>query len=502
MAIWSLTQERVEKLLKQIGDKEMEIDALIQLSPRDLWTRDLDAFIQEWHDQLEDEAKQARKIANMGRRASAKLRIGAGGPKSKKRKADDSDAFSESDFGSKKTKKAVTKPKTGGLLSYLDKNNSPPPKSATQALKEGAASNSTAAKPPVDDSATTKDGASDVVPKEDVKPPAPSKKPRAATTKAKKPSPVSIPSDDEDDEDDVFAAAAKEAKETKRAAPARQARAAAKKVPKYALSDDSDNDNGDDLLGDVSTMVKGIGANTDGISNNRPLFSESTSARPGSGHRPSSATSLAAKIPARPAARPIVDISDDETDYTKLMPQPSPQRPAPRNANDTMLGSDDDDAFGFGVPKATSSKVTTKAIAKSAAKPISKTASKAAAKPAPKPKASASAVAKKTTQLSPAAKAYAAKLSKAKPVGTKSAPKKKAADFDEDMDDDEEDVSALANDILSDEEDETMTEPEPAPRAAARPGRRAAAAKPKYQVPSDDESEDDVSEASFDDDSD
>ena len=486
MAIWSLTQERVEKLLKQIGDKEMEIDALIQLSPRDLWTRDLDAFTQEWHDQLEDEAKQARKIANMGRRASAKLRIGAGGPKSKKRKVDDNDTFSDSDFGSKKTKKAVTKPKTGGLLSYLDKNNSPPPKSATQALKEGAAS--TAAKPPVDDSA------SDVVPKEDAKPPAPSKKPRAATTKAKKPSPVSIPSDDEDDEDDVFAAAAKEAKETKRAAPARQARAAAKKVPKYTLSDDSDDDNGDDLLGDVSTMVKGIGANTSGTSNNRPLFSESTSARPGSGHRPNSATSLAAKIPARPAARPIVDISDDETDYTKLMPQPSPQRPAPRNANDTMLGSDDDDAFGFGVPKATSSKP--------AAKPISKTASKAAAKPAPKPKASASAVvAKKTTQLSPAAKAYAAKLSKVKSVGTKSAPKK-AADSDEDMDDDEEDVSALANDILSDEEDEIMDEPEPAPRAAARPGRRAAAAKPKYQVLSDDESEDDVSEASFDDDSD
>ena len=496
MAIWSLTQERVEKLLRQIGDKEMEIDALIQLSPRDLWTRDLDAFTQEWHDQLEDEAKQARKIANMGRRASAKLRIGAGGPKSKKRKADDSDAFSDSDFASKKTKKAVTKPKTGGLLSYLNKNNSPPPKSATQALKEGAASNSTAAKPPVDNSAMTKDGASDAVPKEDVKPPAPSKKPRATTTKAKKPSPVSIPSDDEDDEDDVFAAAAKEAKETKRAAPVRQARTAAKKVPKYVLSDDSDDDNGDDLLGDVSTMVKGIGTNTNTISNNRPLFSESTPARPGSGHRPSSATGLAAKIPARPAARPIIDISDDETDYTKLMPQPSPQRPAPRNANDTMLGSDDDDAFGFGVPKATSSKP--------AAKPISKTASKAAAKPAPKPKASASTVvAKKTTQLSPAAKAYAAKLSKVK-SGTKSAPKK-AADSDEDMDDeedDEEDVSALANDILSDEEDETMAEPEPAPRAAARPGRRAATAKPKYQVPSDDESEDDVSEASFDDDSD
>ncbi|OCL09200.1 type II DNA topoisomerase [Glonium stellatum] len=501
MAIWSLTQERVEKLLKQIGDKEMEIDALIQLSPKEIWNRDLDAFIQEWHDQLDDEAKQAKKIANMGRRASTKLRIGAGGPKSKKRKVDDSDSFSDADFGNKKPKKAepkkaASKPKAGGMLSYLTKSNSPPPKSATQALKEGAASISTASNPLADDSAMEIDGALDAAPKEVVKAPAPAKKPRAATTKAKKPSPVSVPSDDEDDEDDVFTAVAKEAKETKRAAPARQARAAVKKVPKYAISDDSDDDNGDDLLGDVSSMVKGIGANANGASNNRLLFSESTSVRPGSGHRPSSATSLAAKIPARPAARPVIDISDDETDYTKLMPQASPQRPAPRNANDTMLGSDDDDAFGFGAPKATSSKVT----AKPAAKPVAKTASKAAAtKPAPKPKASASTVvAKKTTQLSPAAKAYAAKLGKAKPAP------KKAVDSDDEMDDDEEeDVSALANDILSDDEDETMAEPEPAPRAAARPGRRAAAAaKPKYQVPSDDESEDDVSEASFDDESD
>ena len=47
MAIWSLTQERVEKLRRQIGDKEEEIDALIKLTPKDIWSVDLDAFVEE-----------------------------------------------------------------------------------------------------------------------------------------------------------------------------------------------------------------------------------------------------------------------------------------------------------------------------------------------------------------------------------------------------------------------------------------------------------------------
>ena len=48
MPIWSLTKERVEKLLKQVGDKELEIDTLLKLTKEDLWKRDLDEFIAEW----------------------------------------------------------------------------------------------------------------------------------------------------------------------------------------------------------------------------------------------------------------------------------------------------------------------------------------------------------------------------------------------------------------------------------------------------------------------
>ena len=83
-----MTQERVEKLMRQIGDKEAEIDALIKLTPKDLWNIDLDAFVEEWNVQLTEEADRAKKIQRMGRRASHKLGIGAskGGKGKKKRK--------------------------------------------------------------------------------------------------------------------------------------------------------------------------------------------------------------------------------------------------------------------------------------------------------------------------------------------------------------------------------------------------------------------------------
>jgi DNA topoisomerase-2 len=54
MPLWSLTQERVEKLLRQIGDKEMEVDILMKKSKEDLWKHDLGEFIAEWRLQLEE----------------------------------------------------------------------------------------------------------------------------------------------------------------------------------------------------------------------------------------------------------------------------------------------------------------------------------------------------------------------------------------------------------------------------------------------------------------
>jgi DNA topoisomerase-2 len=485
MAIWSLTQERVEKLLKQIGDKEDEIDALIKLSPKDLWNIDLDAFVEEWDVQLSEEAERAKKIQRMGRRASHKLGIGAskGGKAKKKRKmgSDSDDSGSDSDFGPVKKK---TKAKSGGLLSYLREADAPskepsPAVSAKSTFGSAAPQKSTQTsllshlKADVKkESPPQTDGPLSPAEPEAEPAPKPAAKPRGRQAAAKKAAPVI--SDDDEDDSDVFAVVAKE--EAKKPVPAPKTNgrapraAAAKPVSKYSVDTDSDDD---DDLGDVSTMVKSIGGTTNGV----PLFKTST--RPGS-------SSGMPKV-AKKASPSVIDIDEgDTTNYEALMPVASPRKPAPRNANDTML-SDSEDDFSLVKSKPAASKLT-KITAK--------------AKTVPKAKAPAAAVTKKSTALSPAAKAYAKRLEKDESVGAskpKAAPAKKpkVVDSDEEMDD----ADTLANEILSDDDDEPTPKPKPTSRApAARPGRRAAAKPAKYVV-SDDDDEDDASEASFDGDS-
>ncbi|KAF5853012.1 hypothetical protein GGP41_001553 [Bipolaris sorokiniana] len=481
MAIWSLTQERVEKLMKQIGERQEEVDTLIKLSPKDIWNVDLDAFMDEWNLQQEEETKRKKKIASMTRRASQKLGIagGKGTKGKKKRKIDGSDSdASDSDFGPAKKK---PKPKKEGLLSYLQQEPVKKP-SAAEALKSSSAFGSTAPQKQgtllshlVKKEATPQtDGASDSRPGTADSKPAPAKRGRPAGAKAIKKDPVL--SDDEDS--DVFAAVAAEAAKepAKAAAPARTARGATKQAAKYNLGSDSDDDD-EDLLGDVSSMVKTIGSGTNGV----PMFKTTTVARPGSNGNPRSGSSAGVK------KNSIVDVDGDTTNYEGLMPQSSPERPAPRNINDTIMSSDDDD-FNLSVKKPAATKLT--------ARPAPKPKAAAAAKPVPKPKA----VAKKPAAQSPAAKAYAKKHGKDAETGKTASKKKKAADSDED--EDMEDAEDLANDLLSDEDEDEPT-PKPAARAsAARPGRRAAAKPARYVVSDDEADSDDASEPSFDDDED
>jgi DNA topoisomerase-2 len=305
----------------------------------------------------------------------------------------------------------------------------------------------------------------------DVKPvPAPAK--RAATKVTKKPSPT----EDSDDNTDVFVAVAKEAEKKKPAATAtgRAARGAAKPVSKYTMDDSDSDSDGDDMLGDVSSMVKTIGAGSNGV----PMFKTTSNVRPGSGTGPH-------KI-AKKASPSLIEIDDDETNYEGLMPQRSPKRSGHRNINDTIMSSDVDD---YDIPA--KKPVVSKLTAKVAPKP----------KAAPKAKPAAPAKAEKpATKLSPAAKVYASRLEKGKPSLPPPKTKKPAApvDSDEEM----EDADKLANDILSGSEDEPTPKPKPAARAAAaRPGRRAAAQPAKYVVSDDDSGSEEASEASFDDDS-
>ena len=361
MAIWSLTLERVEKLLAQIGDKEMEIDALIKLSPKDLWNSDLDDFLAVWNAELDDEKKRAKKIRGIGRRASAKLGIGAKPSKRKRKGGDDSDDMSDDDFVVAKKKPAiksvmdrVKNKESSTLLSYFN-NPAPAPKTKPKSKVPAVVP---APKPTTNDEdfMDIDDVVSDAKSGADIQPLAVKKRGKLVAAQSKvpvKPPAPASPSDIDMSEDEMFAAMEKAAESRKVSdPPARQPRAAAKKVAKYVLDDSEESDsdsNGDDMLGDVSMMVKGIGSGENPGSGSRPLFSN-TAGRPTSSH------GLPRSI-SKP--KPIVDLGDDsdemdQTDYKSLIPQGSPMRPAARRAGE-VIGSDEDedmeDSFNMPPPK-------------------------------------------------------------------------------------------------------------------------------------------------------
>jgi DNA topoisomerase-2 len=491
MAIWSLTEERVAKLLRQIGDKEMEIDSLIKLTPKGLWTKDLDDFIAEWHFQLEDAKKRSRKARNSGRRKSAKLGLDGKGATKRKRKGDDDD---DDDFQVGRKKPAVK--------SVIDRVKSKQPSALMSYFSKPADSSSSApANAGAEDDFMDVDELPEPKADDDFGPPLVAvkkrarpngAKPKAAPKAAPKPE-LKIEVSDDDAVDNMFEAVKAQAAARKASdPPARKARAATKKT--YALPDtDSETDasNGDDLLGDVSMMVKGIGttAASSGEKSTvaaRPLFSQ-TAARPSSSHGLPRSISKAKQTV---AGAMDLDDSDgiDETDYKSLIPVGSPMRPAARRAGDARdLDEEDDEADSFNMPPP-----KTKALAK---KPSvigqAKIAKAAKQAPAPAPKKMA---------LSPAARAYAAKQAKAaaQEAAEKPAAKKKAAPAakkpakkpavlsDDDVMGDDDD---LANEILSDKE---------TPPVRNR-GRRVMAATKKYTFSDDDdEDEDEEEEESFD----
>ncbi|KAL4798336.1 DNA topoisomerase [Aspergillus venezuelensis] len=499
MAIWSLTQERVERLRRQIGEKEVEIDELIKLSKEDIWNRDLDDFINEWRFQLADADKRRRGQVSKGRRTSTKLATGGGraaGAKKRKAAADDSD----DDFVVSKSKKktAAKKEPEGGIMSFLNKAPKVKPVAADSDSesdfdfgieevipKKSRGPAKVSPKPKDEDGDVdmiesdaevipTESRAPKAAPKvaskpkdedeeeEDVKPKAASKRGRPAAAAAK-----SKPKDDDDEDldDDDFM----EITKTEAAKTAPSSRTSRKPAPKYSL-DDSDSDNGDDLLGDVGKMVKGIGGATGGsATDSRQLFSELSRPSSGAGVPSSSKTNKFSN-----------DFDPDETDYSKLIPQNSPRRslqvkPKEKTSDSVDLEDDEEEPV-----KPVKGKAASKAKSAASAK---STAGTGKGRGRPKKDAAAPAAGPKQTTLSPAAKAYASKQAKA-------APKKKSI-----MDDSEDDIDAMANDILDSPAGVRDEPPAPArskaSSAASRPSRRTAATKKSYVI-EDDDSEDDA----------
>lgn len=457
MPIWSLTKERIERLQKQIGEREVEVDTLSKLTPQDIWKKDLDDFIHEWQFQLQDEADRQKKAAKMGRRASRKVNIGVGSRNRKANNLDDSDF----DVAPKAKKATAPKPLPGGMLNYLVENDKPKktskPKAPTatekfaqKAISEDWFGTSTKrgeekkAQDNDDDIWMSLDGATEAN-----KPKAPMALKKPITQRKDV-----VPSDSDVEEEVARPAAGHKPR-----------RAAARKPAKYTLSDSDDSD-GDF---DVGAMVKGIDNGSATADNSRPLFSASMS-------RPGSSAGLPRKST---TTKDAFDVDADDTDYTKLAPPTTSKGPAV-TARKTILSDDGDDSLLASSPPAKAAKPATYS------KPVITKSSKTAPKPqkginkrdpTPQP-------APKPTTLSPAAKAYAAKKAKS------------AAQADKMSQLSEDEVDKVANEIMDDDDDQDVLVAQPR-AASARPGRAAAAkaaSKSKKYAFSDDEEDEDEDE--------
>jgi DNA topoisomerase II len=464
MPLWSLTQERVDKLLRQISDKEIQMDTLIKLSKEDLWRKDLDDFIAEWRFQLEDEQQRQRTIAKTAknRRTSKKFKIG---PAVKKRKGlgDDSgdDDFEVAKPSKKQTKITAFKAPRATVVEDLPKTN------AFAGLSEMMAKRSTDGASE-DPDVIGDDGDLDLSKKSKAEAKQKAAKPKGSGlvhSKSKsKTAALTKNSDTTARPRQEATTADSDVEEVASKPVARQARAVAKKQINYGI--DTDSDNGDDLLGDVSNMVKGL-PTANGES--RPFFSNSAS-RPisSAGYKPASKAPL----------KVVDDLSDDETDYTKLVPQQSPRRSILVTAKENNITDDEEDDEDMDIRPAPSRQPPKAALP--AQKPIKATALTAKAKPQTKAtkKATATAPAKKNPQ-SPVAKAYAKRLAKKRVV-----------------DDSDDDIDAMADDILnSAESEEDFKKPSPPPqKASARPARRAATVTKKATYAFDDDDDDDSDE--------
>lgn len=494
MAIWSLTEERVEKLMKQIGDKELEMEKLTKTSPKQLWTTDLDDFISEWRFQLADEAQRTKKIAALGRRASSKLRI-AGKAGSKKRKADDDGDNSEDDYVEAilkrptTSKSVTTKPlPEPTLVSSIEQKPVAKPPASQMGLLKGLLLGKDTSKSGSDNEVDARKKLS----KTAAKPNngilgANSKKHSKMTSFSKALQNARHDNDDasngEDDYDFTLdglkvpkSSLVRENPHEFPAAHARSNRAAARKPTKYVDSDNSMIDDLDgDLLGDVSDMVKGIGTTAaNAASGGSKLFNSKNSRQ-----------TVSVKASARRFSKFMNSDDDDETNYAKLVPHGSPEKPAARNAREVIISDDDNDSLNIGRTKALTKSFSIKSAA-TKPKPVSQVA-----KPL---KEALGQPAKKPSPLSPAAKAYAAKQARSNVSATKTARKKAKKSTAGDDDVKEDDVDALADRILLSDDSDIVEKPESkvAVPAAHRPVRRAAAAtsKPKYIVDEDDDDDD------------
>jgi DNA topoisomerase-2 len=124
MAIWTLTLEKANKLLKDVADKEQEIEILIKKSPTDLWSTDLDEFLIQWKHQLEEDKRMEQTVVK--KKGVSKLSKG----KTKKKKDETEDEYDGSP--QKRKKAAPTKKQTTLPFMPADPEKKPTARAATK----------------------------------------------------------------------------------------------------------------------------------------------------------------------------------------------------------------------------------------------------------------------------------------------------------------------------------------------------------------------------------
>ena len=97
MAIWSLTKEKVDRLLAQRDEKEKELNVLLKRSPQNLWDEDLHNFETKWDALLEEDDRRLKDVSTKGKKAKVGPIKAKSGAKARKVLKGDDDAMDEDD---------------------------------------------------------------------------------------------------------------------------------------------------------------------------------------------------------------------------------------------------------------------------------------------------------------------------------------------------------------------------------------------------------------------
>ena len=123
MAIWSLTRERYERMIKDRDNKESELNVLLKKSAKDLWSTDLDDFMKGWNEFLEEDTEKRESMIPDKKKSKGKKRA-------KKSNNDDDDEDFKPGVARKKVKTTVAAVKAEkpekklkqSTLSFADNN--------------------------------------------------------------------------------------------------------------------------------------------------------------------------------------------------------------------------------------------------------------------------------------------------------------------------------------------------------------------------------------------